>query len=133
MRVSCGKHLFAPQLCEQGRRWQAQDREMVAFDLLEQMNSGPLQLVSADAGSYGRARLIKISVEKAFRKLAHGKPCDCHVAERDRPIPAYRHTRMQLMGFAAQRPKLSTGRGLIGRLGEAPFAKRQGLVAADHN
>src|SRR3954471_20161639 len=106
---------------------------MIAFDLLEEMNPGSLQLVSADAGSYGRARLIEVSVEKGFRKRAHGKPRHRHVAERDRPIPAYRHTRMQFMGFAAQREKLGTCRGPIGRLGEAPLAKRQGLVAPDHN
>ena len=41
--------LGARRCVEQRQQRQAEDREMIALDLLEQMNSGSLQLIGADA------------------------------------------------------------------------------------
>src|ERR1041384_8763905 len=97
MRVSCGEHVFAPQLFEQGRQRQSKDGEVVAVDPFEEMNAGSLQLVGAYAGGHGRARRVEVSIEKAYRKLAHGEPCDRHVPERDAAVPADADGGMQLM------------------------------------
>src|ERR1043166_1173322 len=80
--LSCGEYLFAPEFLEQGWERKPQDGEVVALDLLEKMNAGSLQLVSAHAGGHGGTRVIEISIEKAFRKFAHHKPRDRHVAKR---------------------------------------------------
>src|ERR1041385_4786552 len=91
---SCGEHLFAPQFLEQRRQGEPEYCEVVAVDLLEEVNSGSLQLVGADAGGHGGARFVEISIEKAFRKLSHREPGDRDMAKRDTTVPAQANRRM---------------------------------------
>src|SRR5436305_1486430 len=112
-------------MLEQGQERQSEDREVVALDLLEQMNPGSLQLVCADAGGNRIPGDIEVTVEKSFRKSAQGEPRHRHVAERDRSVAADRHSRMQLMSPSPERQQLIPSGRAIGGLGKPLLAECQ--------
>ena len=48
---------LAAQECKQRQQRQAENREMIALDALEQMHAQPFELIGADAGRDGVAGL----------------------------------------------------------------------------
>src|SRR6185295_19592340 len=98
---------------------------MISLDFLEQVNSGSLQLIAADARRHGRAGGVEVSIEKSLGKIPHREPCDRQMAERECAVAHDRDARMQLVGLPPQREKLFARASTVSRLGKPPVAQRQ--------
>src|SRR5216683_2376900 len=64
---------MAAQEVEQRQQRQAEDREIIALDALEQLRTQAFELIDADRGERVVAERRQISVEKAVAESPHGE------------------------------------------------------------
>src|SRR3990170_1641015 len=76
---------FAPERVEERNERQAEDREIVALDLFEQLNAESLELIGADRAEDILAGGGEVAADELGRQLSHGER---------------RHRRLRPDGFA---------------------------------
>ncbi len=54
---------------------------MIAFDVLEQLDTGFLQLIAADARGHRAAHRVEVAVDEVIAESAHGEECRLAVLE----------------------------------------------------
>src|SRR5262245_8747629 len=69
---------FLPQEIKRGQKRQAEDREMIRLDTLEQLNAEALELIGADACQHRRACRFEVGIEKPIAESTHCHARDLH-------------------------------------------------------
>src|SRR5512143_799443 len=122
---------LAPERIEERDEWQAKDDEIVAVDLLEELDADRLDLIGADRTQHLLAGSGKIMADELGGELAHGERRDLGRGPDGLAVGRYRNRGMQRMRLAAQIEQLPP-RGLHGLgLRQDVIAEGEHLVGAD--
>src|SRR3954451_20351182 len=104
---------------------------MIALDTVEQMCAETFQLVGADTGCDGVARLIEVGRDLALTQRPHGHSGNGDMLEQDSGVARNSYCRVQVMALASERLQLRERlRAAIG-LVEETLTERQRLVGTD--
>src|SRR5271170_6265627 len=95
------------------------------------MNTRPLKLVAADAGSDGIARLIQIGLDFGLAQPPHGHACDLDFFKYYLAVARHGNGGAKLVAVAGELTQLFRSLGPVNRLTEKPGAQGQSLVRAD--
>src|ERR1700733_5984126 len=121
----------AAQKCQQRQQWQTENGEVVAFDMLEQMNSEPFDLIGADGGRNRITSRFEIVLDFGIAKRTHGHAGYRNMLEQQFAVASHRNRRMKLMAMTGKCAQLigslCPARGLV----ENTRSQRKRLVGAD--
>src|SRR6516225_8589095 len=129
---SHAKQPLAAEKFKQGQHWQAEDGEMIAFNLLKQMHPEALKLVGANAGCDRCACLIEIRADFGLAQPSHAHARDRDFFEQYLAIARDRNRAIKFMTAAGERAELLCGLCPARRLAEKLYSERQCLVGADN-
>ena len=104
---------------------------MVAFDLLEEMNSKTFELIGTDAAEYGLASRIEIAIDECGAEPAHRQGRDRHIVGEDFPATHEAEGGMEMMCPARQLAELSRSLRFVGWFREKPAIENQNLIRAE--
>src|SRR5436305_1208971 len=130
---SCGEPAFTAKERQQRQQRQPEDAEMIAFDAFEELNPGPLHLISPDAGGHRRAGKVEIGFQERVRKCAHRQTRAIGRFEQYAVVAYECRSAMQLMGTPGKREQLLARAHTVPRLRDPPPVERENLVGAQDN
>jgi hypothetical protein len=128
-----GKQPHLAQNREKREEGEAEDRRMVALDMIEQVNAQAFNLVGADALQRGFAGEVEIELDVVSAKYAHGHARNLAGFAKDDALPCDGEGRVQDMCAAGQSRKLLSGCHSTRRLVKQPPFAGQGLICHYHN
>src|SRR5271166_4843219 len=109
------QYTFPTKKLQQRQEWEPKDDEMVALNAFEELDSGPLQLITAHARRRRTSDSIEVCFEKGFAEAAHGEPRHFAMLEQKTAVTRDRNCRVQLVRPLPQQEKLLAGARSIPR------------------
>ena len=105
---------------------------MVALDVLEQLDAGPLELIAAHARKDRIPHGVEVAVEKVVREVSHSEPGDIAMLKENDAAAHDGDRSVELVALTTESRELSPCSHAIRRLGKPTITQRQGLVRSEH-
>src|SRR6478735_4356562 len=129
--ISAFDGAFAPKCIEQRQQRKAENGEIVAVDLLEQLNSKPLDLVSPNRAQHLFSGGGKVSADDLRRELTHDERRSLSIGPDGLALGRERNGAVQCVALAGEIEQLGPRRFHAVGLVQDAIAKREHLVGAN--